>query len=144
MRRILSCAFILTLLLGFVLGSRPAAAQDPCPADYDLNNLVNEDDLYAFLEIWHDAVEADVNQDGLVNEDDVYAFLALYQVGAPGADANHDGVVSLDDLYYFLQAYARVTHSPSTDFDGDGHVTESGSEDVGDLFAFLNHWYGGC
>jgi hypothetical protein len=143
MRRALCRILGVTLLFGIVLGSRPATAQ-PCPADYDGSGQVDEDDIYAFMEIWHDAVEADVNQDGQVTEDDVFAFLALYQAGLPGADINHDSVVSLDDLYYFLQAYARVTHSPSTDFDGDGHVTESGSEDSGDLFAFLDHWYRGC
>lgn len=144
MRRALCRVLGMTLLFGIVLGSRPATA-DPCPADYNGDGLVNEDDLYAFQEVWHDAVEADINQDGLVNEDDVYAFLNdCYYPGLSCGDANHDGVVSLDDLYYFLQAYARVTHSPSTDFDGDGHVTESGSTDVGDWFAFLAHWFGGC
>jgi len=143
MRRALCRILGVTLLFGLVLGSRPATAQ-PCPADYDGNGQVNEDDLYAFLDVWYDTVEADANQDGQVTEEDVYAFLALYQAGSPGADVNHDGHVSLDDLYYFLDAWELVTHSPSTDFDGDGQVTQSGGTDPGDLFAFLDHWYGGC
>ncbi|HEX4962767.1 MAG TPA: GC-type dockerin domain-anchored protein [Thermoanaerobaculia bacterium] len=142
-RRILSRALGLILLFGLFLAGQPAMAE-PCPADYNGDGQVNEDDVYAFLNVWYATVEADINQDGQVTMDDVYAFLDLYFAGLPGADVNDDGIVSLDDLYYFLDAWELVTNSPSTDFDGDGQVTQSGTTDPGDLFAFLASWHAGC
>src|SRR5262249_14235739 len=99
MRRALCPILGMTLLFGLILGSRPATAQSClCPADYDCNGVVNQDDLDAFLKVWYATVTADFNQDGQVTQDDVDAFLASYYAGLPAADVNHDGHVSVQDL----------------------------------------------
>ena len=125
-----------TLLVGMLLGNLPAgAAPCPfvCPADFNGDCQVNDDDIFAFLEVWHALLETDFNQDGNVTADDVDAFLDAWFATLPSADANSDGRVTADDIYYFLNDWFLVTGSHSTDFDGNGWVTN----DADDFVAFL-------
>jgi len=48
---------------------------------------------------------ADSNGDGLLNETDVFAFLNMYFAANPGADVNSSGGVSVQDLFDFVSLY---------------------------------------
>ena len=67
---------------GGVARSRPLmvtliGAPEPCPADFNLDGLVNSEDFFAFLaEFFAQAPAADFNANGAVTSDDFFAFLS--------------------------------------------------------------------
>ena len=132
----------LTLLVGIVLGNRPAAACPvSCPADFNGDCMVNNDDVNAFLTIYLLLPKADFNHSGIVTVQDYFDFLQAWFLRLPSADVNGDGVVTEDDPPFYLDEwYFPVIQSPSTDFNGNGRRTN----DVDDIQAFLDIWSTPC
>jgi hypothetical protein len=60
-----------------------AAANCPppaCPCDWNHDNVVNQDDLHAFLTAFANGT-ADFNGDGVTNNEDLFGFIACFRLG---------------------------------------------------------------
>ena len=69
-------------LAGGFLPVLPGPEDDPCPADFNGDTVVNTQDFAAYLNAWAQGdASADMNGDGVVNTEDFVIYLGLWAAG---------------------------------------------------------------
>jgi hypothetical protein len=123
-----------------ILNGSGAGCTANCPADLNVDGVVNGDDLGILLGLWGICTSSscigDLNDDGVVNGDDLGSLLASWgrcNRSCQG-DLNANGSVNGSDLGILLGLWGELSSPSPADIDQDGFV------DGADLGALLNLW----